>query len=101
VAGRMRSIEKNPPHRDSCSIVPQPTTLPHRREVLYNILIEFGVPLKLVRLIKMCLKETFNEVRICKHLSDTVNWFVFTIECDSNMYLHEYPYMFRSKYDHP
>jgi hypothetical protein len=25
-----------------------------RREVLYNILIEFGVPLKLVRLIKMC-----------------------------------------------
>jgi hypothetical protein len=29
-----------------------------RREVLYNILIEFGVPLKLVRLIKMCLNET-------------------------------------------
>jgi hypothetical protein len=27
------------------------------REVLYNILIEFGVPLKLVRLIKMCLNE--------------------------------------------
>jgi hypothetical protein len=26
-----------------------------RREVLYNILIEFGVPMKLVRLIKMCL----------------------------------------------
>jgi hypothetical protein len=26
-----------------------------RREVLYNILIEFGVPLKLVRLTKMCL----------------------------------------------
>ena len=29
-----------------------------RREVLYNILIEFGVPMKLVRLIKMCLNET-------------------------------------------
>jgi hypothetical protein len=29
-----------------------------RREVLYNILIEFGIPLKLVRLIKMCLNET-------------------------------------------
>jgi hypothetical protein len=29
-----------------------------RREVLYNNLIEFGVPMKLVRLIKMCLNET-------------------------------------------
>jgi hypothetical protein len=26
-----------------------------RRELLYNILIEFGVPMKQVRLIKMCL----------------------------------------------
>jgi hypothetical protein len=26
-----------------------------RKEVLYNLLIEFGVPMKLVRLIKMCL----------------------------------------------
>jgi hypothetical protein len=26
-----------------------------RREVLYNNLIEFGVPMKLVRLIKICL----------------------------------------------
>jgi len=29
-----------------------------RREVLYNILIEFGIPMKLVRLLKMCLNET-------------------------------------------
>jgi hypothetical protein len=29
-----------------------------RREVFYNILIEFRVPMKLVRLIKMCLNET-------------------------------------------
>ena len=28
-----------------------------RREVLYNILIEFGVPKKLVTLVKMCLKH--------------------------------------------
>ena len=29
-----------------------------RREALYNLLIEFGIPKKLVRLIKMCLTET-------------------------------------------
>ena len=41
-----------------------------RREVLYNILIEFGVPKKLVRLIKMCLTETYSRVRVGKNLSD-------------------------------
>jgi len=29
-----------------------------RKEVLYNIIIEFGIPMKVVRLIKMCLNET-------------------------------------------
>jgi hypothetical protein len=38
---------------------------------LYNILIEFGVPMKLVRLIKMCLNVTYSKVRIGKHLSDS------------------------------
>jgi hypothetical protein len=41
-----------------------------RREALYNILIEFGIPRKLVRLIKMCLNETYSRVRIGKNLSD-------------------------------
>ncbi|KAJ4439353.1 hypothetical protein ANN_07475 [Periplaneta americana] len=35
-----------------------------KREVLYDILIEFGIPKKLVRLIKMCLSETYSRVCI-------------------------------------
>jgi hypothetical protein len=42
-----------------------------RREVLYKILIEFVVPMKLVRIIKMCLNETYSKVRIGNHLSDS------------------------------
>jgi hypothetical protein len=41
-----------------------------RREVLYNILIEFGIPMKLVRLIK-CVNETYCEVRRGKHLPES------------------------------
>jgi hypothetical protein len=35
---------------------------------LYNILLEFGIPKKLVRLIKMCMNETYSTVQI--HLSE-------------------------------
>jgi hypothetical protein len=41
-----------------------------RREVLYNILIEFGIPRKLVRLIQMCLNETYSTVCLGKLQSD-------------------------------
>jgi hypothetical protein len=41
-----------------------------KREVLYNILLEFGVPKKLVMLIKMCLNETYSKVHVRKLLSD-------------------------------
>jgi hypothetical protein len=37
-----------------------------KREVLYKILVEFGITKNLVRLIKMCLNETYSKVRIGK-----------------------------------
>jgi len=40
------------------------------KEALYNILIQFGILMKLVRLIKKCLNETYSTVRVGKHLSD-------------------------------
>jgi len=33
-----------------------------RKEVLYNILIQFDIAMKLVRLTKMCLTEIFSRV---------------------------------------
>jgi hypothetical protein len=41
-----------------------------KREVLYNILLEFGIPKKLVRIIKVCLNETYSKVHTGKLLSD-------------------------------
>jgi len=41
-----------------------------RREVLYKVLIEFGILRKLVRLVKMSLTETYSRVRVGKNVSD-------------------------------
>jgi hypothetical protein len=38
-----------------------------------KIFSKFGVTMKLVRLIKMCLNKTYSEVCIGKHLSDNVS----------------------------
>jgi len=40
------------------------------REVLYNIFIEFGIPMILIRLIKLCLNKTYSRFRVGDHLSD-------------------------------
>jgi hypothetical protein len=34
------------------------------------MLIDFGIPMKLVMLIKMCLNETYTRVQVGRHLSD-------------------------------
>jgi len=39
-----------------------------RREILDNIVIEFCVRMKLVKLIKICLNEVCSEVRIRKYV---------------------------------
>ena len=39
------------------------------KEVLYNILILYGFPMKIVRFIKICLNERYSRVRVGKNLS--------------------------------
>jgi hypothetical protein len=42
-----------------------------RTEVFCNIILEFGVPMDLVRLIQMCLIEMHSRIRTGKHLFDS------------------------------
>jgi hypothetical protein len=35
-----------------------------KREVFHNILLEFGIPKKIARLINMCVNETYSKVRV-------------------------------------
>jgi hypothetical protein len=42
-----------------------------RKEVLYHILLEFGVPVKLLREIEICLNERLIKVCVVEHLSDS------------------------------
>jgi hypothetical protein len=41
-----------------------------KREILYNILLEYCIYKNLARLIKMCLSETYSKVRVGKLLPD-------------------------------
>ena len=42
---------------------------PDRMEVLYKIIIEFGITTKLVRIIKMCLNEAYSRMKVGKYLT--------------------------------
>jgi hypothetical protein len=42
-----------------------------RRKILFNILIHFGIPMILLRLINICLNETYSRYGVGKHSSDT------------------------------
>jgi len=43
-----------------------------RRELLYNILIDYCIPMKFLRLIEICLNESYSRGRVGKHLSEII-----------------------------
>ena len=45
------------------------------REVLYNILTEFCIPMKMISLIKVCLTETYSRIQVGTNLSDILGFF--------------------------
>jgi len=63
-----------------------------RRAVLYNILKEFGIPMQLVRLIKVCLTETFSRIRVGNHLSDYLYSFTVHFHISISFYQHMHIY---------
>jgi hypothetical protein len=40
------------------------------KEALYDIVTAFGIPMKLGKLIKMCLYDTYSRIRVGKYLPD-------------------------------
>ena len=59
-----------------------------RGEVLYNILIEFDIPMKLERLTKVCPNATCSTVWVGKHLPDTFP--VLRMVCNNKMLHHHW-----------
>jgi hypothetical protein len=55
------------------------------REVLYITIIECSKPMKLVRLLKMCLNETYSKAHITKHMS---THFLFRMVSNKEMIYH-------------
>ena len=55
--------------RISCSCIVRPSA-DFGTVMLQRIIIESGIRMKLVRLINVCLNETYSRVRVGKHLSD-------------------------------
>jgi hypothetical protein len=66
-----------------------------RRQVLYIILTEFGIPMKLVRLLNMCLNKTCSRVWVDKHLSD-----MFPIKNDLKQGDSLMPFLFNSSLEY-